>query len=308
MRTALAYQPRPGPLGLARPWVAAAYLGPLAIIGFTFSNPLVLISAGCAAVIAAAASGALRAALAPLRFGVVLAATMVVVNGLVSQRGDTVLLRGWEIPVLGRIDVSAEALFEGGVLALRILVALIVFGVWSACVDPDRLLRAVRPFAARSALAATLITRLVPLAAADASRLGEAGSLRGPAAAPVDRTALVRRLVAGSLDRSVDVASTLELRGYGLDRRAPRERQPRRRGEPALVLSGALTAIAVSVALAVGAAGADAYPTIDVDLGPATLALAAAIPLIATLPFMSRRERARLARGRARSGEVEADG
>ena len=220
MRTALAYQPRPGPLGLARPWVAAAYLGPLAIIGFTFSNPLVLVSAGCAAVIAAAASGALRAALAPLRFGVVLAATMVVVNGLVSQRGDTVLVRGWEIPVLGQIDVSAEALFEGGVLALRVLVALVVFGVWSACVDPDRLLRAVRPFAARSALAATLITRLVPLAAADASRLGEAGSLRGPAAAPVGRAALVRRLVAGSLDRSVDVASTLELRGYGLDRRA----------------------------------------------------------------------------------------
>lgn len=308
MRTALAYQPRPGPLGLARPWVAAAYLGPLAIIGFTFSNPLVLVSAGCAAVIAAAASGALRAALAPLRFGVVLAATMVVVNGLVSQRGDTVLVRGWEIPVLGQIDVSAEALFEGGVLALRVLVALVVFGVWSACVDPDRLLRAVRPFAARSALAATLITRLVPLAAADASRLGEAGSLRGPAAAPVGRAALVRRLVAGSLDRSVDVASTLELRGYGLDRRAPREHQPRRRGEPAMVLSGGLTAVAASVALAAGAAGAEAYPTIDVDLGPATLALAAAIPLIATLPFMSRRERARLAGQRVRSREVEADG
>jgi energy-coupling factor transport system permease protein len=295
MRTALAYQPRPGPLGRARPWVAALYLGPLAIIGFTFSNPLVLLATGCAAVVVAAASGALRAALAPLRFGVVLAATMIVVNGLVSQRGETVLLRGWELPVLGQIDVSAEALFEGGVLAMRVLVALIVFGVWSACVDPDRLLRAVRPFAARSALAATLITRLVPLAAADASRIGEAGSLRGPAAAPVGRAALVRRLVAGSLDRSVDVASTLELRGYGLDRRPPREHQPRRSGERALVLSGALTAIAATVALAVGAAGAEAYPTIAVDLGPATLALAAAIPLIAALAFTSRRERTRLA-------------
>ncbi len=302
MRTALAYEPRPGPLGRARPWVAAVYLGPLAIIGFTFSNPLVLLSAGCAAVLAAAASGALRAALAPLRYGAVLALTMIAVNGLVSQRGETVLVRGWELPVLGRIDVSAEALFEGGVLALRVLVALVVFGVWSACVDPDRLLRAARPFAARSALAATLITRLVPLAAADASRLGEAGSLRGPAAAPVSRAALARRLVAGSLDRSVDVASTLELRGYGLERRAPREHRPRRRGESALVLSGVIVALAAVAAAAVGAAGAEAYPTIEIDLGPATLALLLAIPLITAIPFLSARERQRLAAERALSG------
>jgi energy-coupling factor transport system permease protein len=308
MRTALAYEPRPGPLGSARPWVAAAYLGPLAIIGFTFSNPLILLSAGCAAVGAAAASGALRAALAPLRFGLVLAVTMIVVNGLVSQRGETVLLRGWEIPVLGQVDVSAEALFEGGVLALRVLVALVVFGVWSACVDPDRLLRAIRPFAARSALAATLITRLVPLAAADSSRLGEAGSLRGPAAAPVGRAAIVRRLVAGSLDRSVDVASTLELRGYGLDRRPPRGHQPRRPGEAALVISGVLVAAAAAAALAVGAAGAEAYPTIEIDLSPATLALAVAIPLLTALPFLSRRERRRLVNERARPKAVSADG
>ena len=99
-------------------------------------------------------------------------------------------------------------------LALRILVVLMAFAVQSACVDPDRLLRLLRPLARRSALTATLIARLVPLAAADHVRLGEAAALRGPAAAPVGRAALARRLVAGSLDRAVDVAATLELRGY----------------------------------------------------------------------------------------------
>ena len=99
-------------------------------------------------------------------------------------------------------------------LALRIVVVLMAFAVHSACVDPDRVLRLLRPLARRSALTATLIARLVPLAAADYVRLGEAAALRGPAAAPVGRAALARRLVAGSLDRAVDVAATLELRGY----------------------------------------------------------------------------------------------
>ena len=82
-------------------------------------------------------------------------------------------------------------------LALRILVVLMAFSVHSACVDPDRVLRLLRPLARRSALTATLIARLVPLAAADHARLGEAAALRGPAAAPVGRAALARRLVAG---------------------------------------------------------------------------------------------------------------
>ena len=99
-------------------------------------------------------------------------------------------------------------------LALRIAVVLAAFAVHSACVDPDRVLRLLRPLARHSALTATLIARLVPLAAADHARLSEAAALRGPAAAPVGRAAIVRRLVAGSLDRAVDVAAALELRGY----------------------------------------------------------------------------------------------
>ena len=305
MRSALAYSPRPGPLGRARPWIAAVYLGPLAVISFTFSNPLVLAGAGLAALLAGAASGALRAALGPLRFGAALAVMIVAVNALVSQRGATVLVRGWELPVVGQVDITAEALAEGGVLALRILVALAIFAVWSACVDPDRILKAVRPFAARSALAATLIARLVPLAAADSRRLAEAASLRGPAAAPVSRPALVRRLIAGSLDRSVDVAATLELRGYGLEHRIPRPRHRRRRGELSMVFAGLATTLAAAFAAFAGVGGFEAYPTVQIDLDAATVALALAVPAFAALPFLDPREVRRL---RSRRIQVEEAG
>jgi energy-coupling factor transport system permease protein len=306
MRPALAYSPRPGPLGTARPWIAALFLGPLALAGFAYSSPLVIASAALAALVAAYGSAAVRSALAPLRFGLTLAVTIVVVNAIASQRGETVLLRGWEVPVLGQIDVSAEALAEGGVLALRILAALVIFATWSACVDPDRILRGLRPWAGRSALTATLISRLVPLAAADASRIGEAASLRGPAASPVGRGSLARRLIAGSLDRSVDVAATLELRGYGLDVPIPRRRPKRRAGEIGLAATGAALLSLVLAGLFAGVGDFEAYPTVSIAFDPRTLALAVALPSVAALPFLTPSSRRR--RRDARAGRGARDG
>lgn len=285
MKMALAYAPRPGPLGRARPWIAATYLGPLAVAAFAFSNPIVIAAAGLAAFAAGVASGAGSSLRQPLRWSIGLAVMVIVVNGIASQRGATILLRGWDVPVLGQIDISAEALAEGGVLALRIIVALLVFAVWSACVDPDRVLRAIRPIAARSALTATLIARLVPLAAADAARLGEAGRLRGPAAAPLGRAAIARRLVAGSLDRSVEIAATLELRGYGLGHRAKRPRHRAEPGEGALLAAGLLSAAVMIVAASAGLGHFDAYPRISLDHGIATFAFAASLPLLALAPL-----------------------
>lgn len=285
MKPQLAYAPRSGPLGSARPWIAALYLAPLAICAFSFSNPIVLLAAGVAALAAGCASGAGASLRQPLRWSVALGLMVIVVNGLASQRGATILLRGWDLPVLGQIDISAEALAEGGVLALRIIVALLVFAVWSACVDPDRILRAIRPFAARSALTATVIARMVPLAAADIARLSEAGRLRGPSAAPLGRSTLARRMVAGSLDRSVDVAATLELRGYGLGVRSRLPRHAREPGEIALVCAGAAMLASMLAAALTGIAGFEAYPRISIDADPATLAIAAAIPALAMLPF-----------------------
>ena len=148
--------------------------------------------------------------------GLGLALLIVVVNALVVDRGETVLARLGDWPILGQVDITLEAIVAGVSIGLRAAVTMVAFCVYSACVDPDRVLRALRPVAARSALTATLVSRLVPVAAADAGRLRDAARLRGPGAAAVGRGPLARRLLAGSLDRAVDVAATLELRGYSL--------------------------------------------------------------------------------------------
>jgi energy-coupling factor transport system permease protein len=288
MRSPIAYSPVPGPLVDASALAATVYLGSFALVAFVFSSPIVLAGAALATVVAGLASGATRALALALRWGAALAVLIVVVNAVASQRGDTILVRGWDLPVLGQIDVSAEAILEGAVLALRIVVVMMAFFVHTARVDPDRMVRLVRPVARHSAMTATLLARLVPVAATDYGRLAEAARLRGPAAEPVGRGALARRLIAGSLDRSVDVAATLELRGYA--RGAPRSPGP---GRPSRYSARFAAWGAIVAALAIGAriAGVGdfaAYPTMSLDADASTLLLAAALPLLAALPFIQR--------------------
>lgn len=297
MRSPYAYVPRPGSLQSASPGAAVVYLGSFVAVAFLYSNPLVLAAAGAAAALAGLTAGAGDAVRAALRMGLALALFIVVVNGLVTDRGDTVLLRLGEWPLLGRVDVTAEALAAGAAIGLRAAVAMVAFAVYSACVDPDRVLRALRPLAGRSALTATLISRLVPVAAADAARLRDAGQLRGPAAAPLGRAALARRLLAGSLDRAVDVAATLELRGYS---RHPRHRpgfphlwgvkswSMRSRFDGRFYATGALV---LAAAVAGKLAGADAfseYPTVEVGLGAPTAALSLLLLCTGFVPLRRR--------------------
>ena len=285
MRSRVAYSHRRTPLAETGALAATVYLGAFAAVAFLYSNPIVLAGAGAGDVVAGVAAKAPEALRASARWGVALGAFIVAINGLVAQRGDTVVFHGLWLPLLGSSDVSAEAFAEGGVLALRIVVVLMAFGVHSACVDPDRVMRLVRPLARHSALTATLIARMVPLAAADHARLSEAAALRGPAAAPVGRAALARRLVAGSLDRAVDVAATLELRGYAYGPPRSPGRARRSRHDTRFLVAGMAIAGAGIAGRVAGLGSFDPYPLVSLDHGAATLALAACIPILAALPF-----------------------
>jgi energy-coupling factor transport system permease protein len=263
----IAYVPRRESVQSASLAPVALYLGAFLLVCFFSSDPLVLLAATAGAAIAGYGCGAARAVDFSLRLGAFLAVTMVVVNALVTSRGATVLARLGEWPLLGQVDVTAEAIAAGGVIGLRVMGTMVVIGVWSACVDPDRILQAVHGLARRSALTATLISRLVPLAATDYARIGEAASLRGPAAAPVGRGAMAHRLLAGSLDRAVDVAATLELRGYGMSGESTRFRPVPSRYDRRFWIAGALLMVIALLELLFGSGRFDTYPEISYSIG-----------------------------------------
>jgi energy-coupling factor transport system permease protein len=289
VKSPFAYQPRPRPLQLASPGAAVAYLGAIVVVAFLYSNPLVLVAAGVAAVLAGLLAGARRAVEFALKMGLSLAVLIVVVNALVVSRGETVVARLGDWPLFGPVNVTFEAIVAGASMGLRAAVVLVAGAVYSACVDPDRVLRALRPLAGRSALTATLVSRLVPVAAADAARLRAAARLRGPGAAAVGKAPLARRLLAGSLDRAVDVAATLELRGYSLD--APPARARRSRSRSRSRYDGrfyAIGAVVLAAAIAGKALGADdfqTYPSVEVGLGSATVVLTTLVALSGLAPL-----------------------
>jgi energy-coupling factor transport system permease protein len=307
MRSALAYVPRRRPLQSASPGAAGAYLGALLTVAFLYSSPVVLLAVGGAAVLAGTLAGAATAVRAAARIGLGLALLMVLVNALVSGRGATVIARLGDWPLFGRVDVTGEALLAGVSIGLRAAVAILLFAVYSACVDPDRVLRALRPLAGRSALTATLASRLVPVTAADAGRLRDAARLRGPAAAAAGRAPLARRLLAGSLDRAVDVAATLELRGYSAGRRPARGRRSPSRFDRRFYLVGAAVLVAAIAGKALGADEFRAYPTVSLGVGPAMLALCAVLVASGLAPLRRARRR-RAPRGAPSSLPLESAG
>jgi energy-coupling factor transport system permease protein len=284
-RPALAYEPGASRLHRATPRASVALLGVLVAVAFAYSSPVILLGVGAAAVAAGLLAGAGRAVRAGLLLSLPLLIVMTVINVIAYHRGDTVLLRGWELPVIGSTDVTLESLAAGAAVGLRVVVVILAFAVYSACVDPDRVLRGLRPLARRSALTAALVNRLAPLTVSDLGRLREAAALRGPGAEPVGRAAMARRLVAGSLDRTVDVAATLELRGHSLPARSKLEREHSLADRPLLLAAAAIAAASIAGVLA-GAGGFETYPGVEIALDAPTVALALALPVLAALPLV----------------------
>ena len=284
------YRRRPSALHAARAAVGAAYCAALALAALVADNPVLLGAVLVALAAAGLAAGVGRELLGAARIGVPLALLIAVINPLVTRDGLTVIARLGEVPVLGQLDVTLEATVYGTVLGLRALILVECFALYSAAVDPDEVLRLFRRVSYRSALTATLATRMVPVLARDARRLSDAQRCRPGRPAP--RLAIARAVASGALDRAVDVAATLELRGYGSGRRPPRVRRPWSRHD--LAFAAAAVAIAVvAVVAATGPVDFHAYPRLRPGALGEAGALGAALVAAALLPFADRRGVAR---------------
>jgi energy-coupling factor transport system permease protein len=281
------YEWRASPLHATRAAVASAWCIVLAGVALSFEHPLVLCALLAALVAAAAGARVARRVLLALGVALPFAVVIALINPLVVRDGLTVIARLGSAPVLGQLDITAEATAYGGVLALRALIVVGCFALHSAAVDPDDLLRAFRRISFRSALTAALATRMVPVLARDARRLHDAQ--RCLAGEPAPRRTIVRAVAAGALDRAVDVAATLEVRGYGAARQAPRGTRPWSRHDIAFAASAAALALLGAAAYARNWEAFEAYPSFSAPVDARLLVLAAVLALCALLPFADRR-------------------
>jgi energy-coupling factor transport system permease protein len=287
------YRRRPTPLHGARAGAAAAFCMAFALVPALYQHPPTLLAAGAGVMVAATLAGVSAQVRRAALIGLPIAIVIALVNPLVSQNGDTVILRLGEL--LGhRFDVTLEAVLFGLVAGLRVIVLIAAFGLFNAVVDPDELLRAVRRVSYRSALTASLATRLVPVLVRDATRMNEAARCR---AKPAPRSAVARAALASALDRAIDVAAALELRGYGSARRPARVRRPWSRHDARVAVAAGLIVAFVVVLRAAGVGEFEPYPSPTMSTGPADLALALGLVAAGGLPFAGAGARLGVARG-----------
>ncbi len=278
----MSYLRRASPLHAARASVAAAYCAAFVLAALVLAHPLVLGVLALALLGAGVGAGAGGRVARSLYLSLPMALLIVLVNALVSREGLTVLARLGDAGPLGQLDITLEAVAYGAKEALVLIVIIAACALASAAVDPDELLRSLRRVSFRSALTATIATRMVPLLALDARRIGEAQRCRPD---PGGRLAVMRAITANALDRSLDVAATLEVRGYGSAGRPRRVRRPWSRHDVAFALS----ALTIAVLAIVLPAPFQFYPSIRGSLGGSTFVLAGALAFATLAPFAQRR-------------------
>jgi len=283
------YRYRPTPLHAARATVGLAWCAALMLAILLAANPATLVLGGLTGLLAAQLAGIGRPVLRAALFMLPWAIAFALINGIVARQGLTVVVRLGDLGPFGQGDVTLEALIYGLLFGLRLVALVIPSALFALAVDPDQLLRVAGRFSLRSALGATMATRLVPTLAADAKRLDEARRLR-PVAPRGGRVAVLRAVTAGALDRALDVAATLELRGFSSETAVRRagDHRPWSRQDWAFAASAvAIVAVTVTTRV-VDAAPFSAYPQITGSLA-AGLVPGLALMVAALLPFLARR-------------------
>jgi energy-coupling factor transport system permease protein len=169
--------------------------------------------------------------------------TVFLITPFVEVVGTHVLWTGPTIPVVGTLDIRTEELRNGLFQGLRLTAVGLAFAVYALLLDHDRLLTAAG-WARRSTLAVALATRLVPVLERDARELRLALRGRQVQLGPVR---LLSPLLAGSLERGLNLAEAMEARGYGRAGATRAPRSPWRARDrfalaavPAIVVIGAL--------------------------------------------------------------------
>jgi energy-coupling factor transport system permease protein len=280
-----------------RPGVAFAYALTLALAALVVGDPVQAAAVLAVVLLALAVSRALRLAWPYVRMSLYIGLVVLVVNPLFGGAGLDVI---WALDVgFIHLAVTTQGIVYGVASALRLAGVILAFGLLNLCVDADDQLALVSRLSFRSGLVLSLASRLLPVFSRDAARIGDAQKARG---VPLDtgsrrdraaaRLPLLACLLTQSLERAVDVAASMEARGYGA---GPRTRWLRRSAWGALDAASATATAGVVAAIVAGVvAGAWSFtffPLLDDVWTPATspvwlaLLTGAVLPLLFTAPW-----------------------
>jgi len=262
------YRPRETLVHGLHPLAALALYASLVAVVLVLQNPLYLAVCGLGALSLVLLAEAGEECRPFLLLGMFMAFLVALLNPLVNRQGGHVLVYGPRLPVLGRLDVTLEAVAYGAVSGFRILLVVVLFGLASVTVSPDDLLDILSRISLRSSLSAALAVRLYPSLVVEAREMAEVQLARGERLRGGGRWQRARAhfplwmaLFRGSLDRAANIAEAMSARGFGSGR-VTRRRRPLR-GRDLVVLPLSLAVVAAAVFSSAGEGGYRYFPLLD---------------------------------------------
>jgi energy-coupling factor transport system permease protein len=201
-------------------WSWVIWLVAAAVPAFTLRNPLyltlVLGAAGLVYLSLGRTSTIGRSWGSFVKLGLFLFALTIPINALSIHSGNIVLFHlpeGWPI-VGGRITL--EAVIAGAVSGLALFTILMVFATFNAVVDHYQLLRATPAFLFQAGVVVSIAITFVPQMVLSAKEIREAQRIRGHRFRGIrDLLPLIMPLLASGLERAIQLAETMEARGFG---------------------------------------------------------------------------------------------
>lgn len=218
----LVYREKDNLIHKLHPFTIVAFVGVVFTLSLVFSHPVYLLGLFMAVGLVIIAAGHFREWEVYLKFTVFMIVIIIIVNVIFVHVGETVILAGPRVPVLGEIRITLEALAFGAGMGVRLLVIISAFCLYTYAVHPDKVLKLFSKWGNKSVIIITLATRLFPLMVADYSRIIEVQRCRGLKLDTGRRWERVKNLLPvvsvlliSCLERSMQLAESMHARGYG---------------------------------------------------------------------------------------------
>lgn len=284
----LAYREKDNLIHKLHPLAALAHITVIILLSLIFSHPVYLLGLLLAVGTVIIASDNLREWKPYLLISLGMIMVIMLVNAVIVQAGSTVLLYGPRVPVLGKIRITLEAICYGAGMGIRLLVIISAFCFYTYAVHPDKVLKLFGRIGSKSATAITLATRLFPLMIRDMRRITEVQRCRGVNLDTgswwqrvKNRLPVINVLLLSSLERSLQLAESMQARGYGSGKRTCYTRDLWRPRDYLILAAAALSLITGLWAALQGWSGYTYYPVLEkFHLGELKMAIIVVLTLM----------------------------
>lgn len=199
------------------------------IVGFIIiNNPIYMVVVALSLIVMATIDGCLKELMKYAVLIMPFAIFMVILNPLIVKNGSTVLYEGRiNIPVLGPVRVTLEAIAYGLFSSLRIICVTMAFGFGNLIIHPDRSFSFFSRYVKNSALLMSMTLNLFPRLARNYNEISDIERLRGNCMEKKNMKDKVKSqgniiniLFLSSLEDSMETAESIYSRGYGIGSRS----------------------------------------------------------------------------------------